>query len=247
MIIREVYSKTILSKSKVYDYVVNPYVGCEHACTYCYAHFMKRFTGHKEPWGEFVDVRVNAPELLERDLARARPGRVWLSGVCDAYQPLEEKYGLARKCLAILVRAGRPITVQTKSPLVLRDLDLLQGTANLEVGLSLATADDNIREIFEPGAPPIAARIAALDKLHRAGIRTYAMIAPLLPNADDLGILLRGKVDHVLIDRMNYHYADWVYKKHGLEAARSDIFFSSRSQKLASALEEAGIEYRVIF
>ena len=76
MIVREVYTKSILSRSKVFDYVVNPYIGCEHACTYCYARFMKRFTGHREPWGEFVDVKINAPDLLKREIDRTPPGRV---------------------------------------------------------------------------------------------------------------------------------------------------------------------------
>ena len=94
MIVNEIHSKTILSVSKIYDYVINPYTGCQHACTYCYARFMKRFTGHTEPWGEFVDVKVNAAELLEKEIKRKKRGRVWISGVCDPYQPLEEKLGL---------------------------------------------------------------------------------------------------------------------------------------------------------
>jgi DNA repair photolyase len=76
MIIREIYARTILSRSRVFDYVINPYTGCQHGCTYCYARFMKRFTGHKEPWGEFVDVKVNAPDLLQREIEKMPPGRV---------------------------------------------------------------------------------------------------------------------------------------------------------------------------
>ncbi|HQJ09734.1 MAG TPA: radical SAM protein, partial [Deltaproteobacteria bacterium] len=111
MIVREIQAKSILSKSKVHEYVVNPYVGCEHACTFCYARFMKRFTGHREPWGEFVDVKVNTPELLEKEIKRKRVGSVWVSGVCDPYQPLEERYRLTRECLKILVRNGWPVFV----------------------------------------------------------------------------------------------------------------------------------------
>jgi len=76
MIIREVQAKTILSISKIRDYVVNPYIGCEHACSYCYARFMKRFTGHKEPWGEFVDVKLNAAELLQKEILTKKMGEV---------------------------------------------------------------------------------------------------------------------------------------------------------------------------
>jgi DNA repair photolyase len=92
MKIREIKAKNILSKSQVYDYALNPYVGCQHACVYCYARFMKRFTGHKERWGEFVDVKINAPELLAFEVRKKKVGRVWISGVCDPYQPLEKSY-----------------------------------------------------------------------------------------------------------------------------------------------------------
>ena len=85
MIVKEIQSRSILTRSKIYDYVVNPYRGCQHACSYCYARFMKRFTGHLEPWGEFVDVKVNAPDLLRREIVRKERRRVWISGVCDPF------------------------------------------------------------------------------------------------------------------------------------------------------------------
>ena len=88
MIIREIFAKAVLSKSQIYDYAINPYVRCSHSCRYCYAAFMRRFTGHKEKWGEFVDVKINAPELLAREIKRKRMGRVWVSGVCDPYREL---------------------------------------------------------------------------------------------------------------------------------------------------------------
>src|SRR5512136_1153601 len=126
MVIREIISKSVLSKSKIYDYVVNPYTGCQHACSYCYARFMKRFTGHREPWGQFVDVKVNAPDLLRVEIVRKAVGRVWVSGVCDPYQPLEARYRLTRQCLEILSQNDWPVAVQTRSPLVLRDMDILK-------------------------------------------------------------------------------------------------------------------------
>ena len=247
MIIREKIARGILSRSQVYDYALNPYTGCGHRCVYCYAAFMKRFTGHRERWGEFVDVKINAPELLENEVARKRPGRVWVSGVCDPYQPLEKKYRLTRRCLEILIRARWPVRVQTRSPLVLRDLDLFNEAQDLEVGLTVTTADDSIRRLFEPRAPAIGERIRALGELHDAGVRTYAMIAPMLPGAEQLMELLAGKVDHVLIDRMNYDHANWVYRTHGLEHARSDAFSRHTARELASACEGLGIPCRVVF
>ena len=194
MVIREVLARSVLSESKVYDYTVNAYAGCAHSCSYCYARFMKRFTGHKEPWGEFVDVKINAPDLLAVEIRKKRPGTIWVSGVCDPYQPLEAKYELTKACIGIITGSGWPLVVQTRSPLVVRDLDILASSPEVEVGLSITTADDRVRRLFEPKAPPIAGRVEALQRLHAAGIRTFAMIAPLLPGAEELPGLLAGKV-----------------------------------------------------
>jgi DNA repair photolyase len=243
MIVKEIQAKTILSVSKVYDYVVNPFIGCQHACTYCYARFMKRFTRHKEPWGEFVDVKINAPELLRKEISKKKTGTVWMSGVCDPYQPQEEKYRLTRRCLEILEQNNWPVVVQTRSPLVLRDTGILKEAKNSEAGLTVTTADDGIRELFEPNAPPIKDRLDALDGLHRAGIRTYAMIAPMLPGAEYLADKLYGKVDYVIVDRMNYNHADWVYRKYGMQnKLTNEIFLSYRSR---SCLSVQGIWYRM--
>ncbi len=247
MIIREIYARSILSKSKVFDYVINPYIGCQHGCTYCYARFMKRFTGHKEPWGEFVDVKTNAPDLLQREIDKKPPGRVWVSGVCDPYQPLERTYELTRKCLEILVQHDWPITIQTRSALVLRDVKLFKGANKIEVGLTVTTGDNRVRQLFEPNAPSIEARIRALEGLHLAGIKTFAMIAPMLPKTEELVTMLGGKVDYVLIDRMNYHYGDWVYRKYKLEGTMSNDFFYRKGKELATAFEKKGIECRVLF
>ena len=106
--IKEVQAKSILNKSKVFHYCVNAYTGCQHDCQYCYARlFMRRYSGHKEAWGEFVDVKINAPEVLRKQLPRAKRGTVWISSVCDPYQPLEVRYRLTRQCLEDLaVREG---------------------------------------------------------------------------------------------------------------------------------------------
>ncbi len=247
MIVKEIEAKSILSKSQIYDYALNAYVGCQHGCVYCYAKFMKRFTGHREPWGAFVDVKINAAELLAREVKKKKKGRVWISGVCDAYQPLEKKYLLTRKCLEILVEQGWPITIQTKSPLVLRDIEILKRSTDVEVGFTITTSDEKVRRIFEPGAPPVAARVEALGILHKEGIATFVMIAPLLPHADGLVDMLKGKVDHVLIDRYNYHYADWAYKKYRMTWALDEDFFLEKGEELRAAFEKAGTPCRKLF
>ncbi len=247
MNVNEIQSKSILSASKVYDYVINPYVGCQHGCSYCYARYMKRFTGHKEPWGEFVDVKVNAPELLQKEIIRKKKAQVWISGVCDPYQPLEAKYELTRKCLQILAQNDWPVVIQTRSPLVLRDIDIIKQAKYFEVGFSVTTADDEIRKLFEPHAPSIMDRLNALSELHQSGIRTYAMIAPILPGAEYLVEKLEGIVDYIYVDRMNYNYADFIYKKYHLEDKRSDEYFDFVGQEIMYQCKQKGIECQVFF
>jgi DNA repair photolyase len=247
MKIREREAKSILSKSQIYDYALNAYVGCQHNCVYCYAKFMKRFTGHREPWGDFVDVKINAPELLANEVKKKKKGRVWISGVCDAYQPLERKYQLTRRCLELLVESGWSFTIQTKSPLVLRDIELLKKAADCEVGFTITTADEKVRKIFEPGAPPIVKRVEALATLHSEGVQTFVMIAPMLPGVEGLVDMLKRKVDHVLIDRLNYHYADRAFKEHGMEWAMEDEFFDQKGEELRAGFEAAGIPCQKLF
>jgi DNA repair photolyase len=247
MIVREVFAKSVLSKSQIYDYAINPYVGCSHSCRYCYAAFMRSFTGHKEKWGEFVDVKINVPELLAREIKRKRMGRVWVSGVCDPYQAIEKKYKLTGRCLEILLESQWPVTIQTKSSLVLRDINILEKFKNIEVGFSITTGDEKIRKLFEPGTSPIKERIHALDVLHSRGIQTFAMIAPILPCPERLIEELADKVDHVLIDRLNYFYANRIYMENNLEWAKEDPFFIQKAEELKEGFEKKGIPVQVFF
>ena len=242
--IKEISSKSILSSSKVYDYVVNPYVGCQHGCSYCYARFMKRFTGHKELWGDFVDVKINAVDLLNKEIERKKKGTVWVSGVCDPYQPLEAKYKLSRKCLDILMQKDWPVVIQTRSPLVLRDIDIFKESRKIEVGLSITTSNDEIRKVFEPNAPSIMERLRTIESLHQNGIETYVMIAPILPEAENLIRMLAGKVDYIIIDRMNYHHADMIYNKHGWREKNTGEYFNLIGSRIANDCAELGIDCR---
>lgn len=205
--VRETTAKSIMTRSQIpgVDYCINPYTGCTHACRYCYADFMKRFTGHTGRWGSFVDAKVNAPTLLEKDARRNKGGHVMISSVTDPYQPVEKKYRLTRRCLEVLAPHRFSVSILTKSPLVLRDVDLFKKFSDIEVGITITTDDDGMRMRFEPGAPPIQARINALKKLRAAGVCTYAFIGPLLPmNPEHLAKKIAPHVDSVLIDRMNY-------------------------------------------
>ena len=247
MKIQEISAKSVLSKSQVYDYTVNPYRGCSNACRYCYAAFMKRFTGHQEPWGEFVDVKINAPEVLAKEIRRKPVGRVWVSGVCDPYQPVEKRYRLTRKCLEILLRSDWPVTIQTKSPLVVRDLDILKTSEKVEVGFSITTAEEKIRRVFEPKASPISERINALKSLHTNGIMTFVMIAPILPGAEKLPRQLAGVVDFVLVDRLNYHYADRIYRENNMGWAIEDRFFAKTGDELKKGFERERVPVDIVF
>jgi DNA repair photolyase len=207
MVIKEKSGRSILSKSGIsgIDYCINPYAGCSHGCRYCYATFMKRFTGHREPWGSFVDVKMNAPALLQKQIGRVSRGNVLISSVTDPYQPIEARYRLTRQCLEVLLPHSFSVDILTKSPLVLRDLDLLGKFKKIEVGVTITTDDEEIRRVFEPHAPPVQARIQALRKLYEEGIKTYAFIGPLLPmNPERLAEEIRSSVHSVLIDRLNY-------------------------------------------
>ena len=212
MIIREIECKSILIKSGIegVDYAVNPYVGCSHGCVYCYAIFMKRFTGHKEEWGTFVDARVNAAEVLAKQMRWAKPGNIVFGTVTDAYQPLERKYQITRACLEVLTAYDFPVSILTKSDLVLRDLDILHRLRDVEVGFTIATLDEEVRRLFEPHSSPITARLAALSQLAEEGIRTWAFCGPLLPFLSDseeqidalFGELARAGVSYIIVDSM---------------------------------------------
>jgi DNA repair photolyase len=192
--IREITVKSVLQASKLpaSSHCLNPYVGCHHACAYCYARFMRRFTGHKEPWGRFVDVKKNTPDILARQLAHRIPsGSTLVGSVCDAYQPLERRYGITREAVRQLVAKKVTFSLLTKSDLVVRDIDLLQQAGSrCSVGISLAMLNDGYRRCFEPGAAAVSRRLKALKELHCEGIRTYLFIGPILPRVTDVGALV---------------------------------------------------------
>ncbi|HVF39331.1 MAG TPA: radical SAM protein [Gemmatimonadaceae bacterium] len=199
MEVKETTAKSILVASNLpdTDYVVNPYTGCVFGCAYCYASFMGRFVG--EPignWGNYLYVKVNAPEVLDKELAalpeQKRTSRVLLSSVTDAYQYAERKYLVTRRVLETFVRHDYPglISILTKSPLVTRDIDLLTQLRTKEVGMTITTTDDRTSRELEVRAPLASARLDTLRQLHAAGLPTYAFIGPLLPHFFDRPDLL---------------------------------------------------------
>ncbi len=244
-VIKEKLCKSILNKSGIADYCLNCYTGCENNCIYCYARFMREYTGHKEPWGEFVDVKVNAPLVLEKEIKRkpkgeilryaqdrpvlprtecsargegeATKGEVFVSSVCDPYQPLEEKYQLTRKCLKILIENEFPITILTKSSLVKRDFDILKGYPKVELGLTITTMDEILKEKIEPRSSSSEERISTLEEAAKLGIKTYCFLGPFLPFIGDreeslkrlFGAISPLKLAYIYVDRLNLRFGVW--------------------------------------
>lgn len=217
--LRETQARSILNKSGVpgIDYTINPYVGCQHACLYCYADFMGRFSGHREPWGSFVDAKINAPEVLARQLRRTQPGCVSLSTVTDPYQPIEARYRLTRRLLEQFAGTDFQVSVLTKSSLVVRDLDVLRQISQVEVGFSLTALDPAIACQFEPGASSPKERLKGMRDLSEAGISTWLFIAPALPYFADtdqtLGALFiaakQAGARSVLVDSFQFYPKPW--------------------------------------
>jgi DNA repair photolyase len=208
MEIKEIQVKSCLNESKITDYVINPYTGCQHGCAYCYATFIKRFQHIDSEWGKFVYVKKNCPKLLEKELASSNPGNIWLSSVTDCYMPLEEKYGLTRKILEILNNSPRkkdfPVEVLTKSSLVKRDFDLIK-LLDAELGISINTLDEKVSRILEPLASSPLERVRALKEAKEKGIQVYAFISPVMPEITDLEEIFRALsfCDYAYIELLN--------------------------------------------
>ncbi len=188
--VEPVQARSILARSRIpgAEFAINPYTGCGFGCSYCYAVFMCRFADRPaEDWGRFVHAKVNLPEVLRRELrsGRRRSADLFLSSVTDPYQPAEAHHRLTRAALQALVDSGHQGTVQvmTRSPLVLRDLDLLT-RLRADVGLSMAPLYDDLAAHLEPRSPPLDARLDALRRLGDAGVRTYVFAGPIFPHIE---------------------------------------------------------------
>jgi DNA repair photolyase len=177
--VREVRCSSVLHRMNfgpTSEYTVNLYRGCAHACTYCYA---PSLVHDERRWGDYVDAKVNAPAVLNRELRSAEKDVIFISSASDPYQPVEAKYKLTRKALGVIRKHDFPALILTRSPLVLRDLDILQRLSWARVGFSISSVSNHF---FEPGVPSIEKRIDALCKLRDAGIKTWVSMAPIVPS-----------------------------------------------------------------
>ncbi len=219
--VKEIDVKTVMTKSNlpVSDYSVNPYVGCTHACKYCYASFMKRFTNHPEPWGEFVDVKMWKPISEGK---RYCGKEMFLSSVTDPYIPQEAKYKRTRAVLEQLQGSGVSLSIATKSDLVLRDLDLIKTFPNARVSWSINTLDNTFQRSMDR-AVSIDRRIEAMRLFYEAGVQTTCFISPIFPGITDVEAIIRRTRDFcnlVWLENLNLRgdyrgrILDWVHEHH---------------------------------
>lgn len=230
-------------------YYLNPYAGCMIGCEFCYvaerADFSRALEGLPAlPWGHWVDVKENLPELLVEEVKLLPPGLVRLSPILtDPYQPLERRFRVTRRCLEVLLTAGFTPGILTRAARVTDDLELLGRFPRALVGLSIPTDDDRVRRLFEPGADPVEQRIEALERCRQAGLHTFAVIQPVLPmDAERLVGLLAPLVEAVRIDRLHArHQALHLYRRAGLESAASDAFFETTERRLREGFAARGV------
>ena len=247
-----VQTKSIMTKSNapLGGYSVNPYVGCPHACRYCYASFMKRFTGHTEDWGTFMDVKEWPAITNPRKYAGQK---VIVGTVTDGYNPLEEKFGKTRLLLEQLKDSGADILICTKSDLVLRDLDLLQEInqkSPLTVSWSVNTLDEDFKNDMD-AAVSIERRLAAMKQVYDAGIRTVCFISPVFPGITDIEAIFeraKDQCDLVWLENLNLRggfkktIMDYIEEKHPELKRLYDEIYNRHNRSYFEALEKQAEE-----
>lgn len=257
-LIRETAVKSVITKSNlpVCEYSVNPYVGCTHGCRYCYASFMKRFTGHQELWGNFLDVKM-WPEIRNPEKYAGR--ELFISSVTDPYLPQEEQYGRTHALLEQLKGSGARISISTKSDLILRDLDLIRTFPQARVSWSINTLDESFREDMG-NAVSIERRLAAMEIFHRAGIRTTCFVSPIFPGITDVKAIIRrvkGQCNLIWLENLNLRGSykaeimDYIREKHRkllplyLEIYRQGdrTYWETLDAELKAHAAEIGLDY----
>ena len=262
MNIKEIKVKDYLTKSNLpaSDYVINPYVGCTHACKYCYASFMKRFTGHKEEWGTFIDIKRCDKEI---DLKKLKGKTVFMSSVTDCYNQFEEKYQLTRKILEQLIKAKAKINISTKSKLVLRDIDLLKQIENITVSMSINTLNESFRKDMDK-ASTIQERLDTLKELHENGIYTILFISPIFPYITDYkkivelskeyideywfeNLNLRGEYKTKILAYMQEKYSDIIDKYTEIYIKGNKQYWIELSNEIEKYCKENNVKYKNYF
>ena len=258
-IIKAIEAKGIITKTDipVCDYAVNPYVGCTHGCKYCYASFMKRFTNHPEPWGDFLDVKY-WPEIKKPEKYAGK--ELFFGTVTDPYNPQEETYGRTRELLMQLQGSGALLSIQTKSDLVLRDMDIIKTFPDARVGFSINTLDETFRADMDK-AVSIERRLAAMKTLHDAGIRTTCFISPIFPGITDVEAIidrvngqcnliwlenlnLRGSYKAVIMEYIRGNYPELTGLYQDIYDHNSRLYWEALDDRLKEFALQNGLDYR---
>lgn len=225
--IKEIKVNTALSPSRLpgIDYALNPYRGCAHACVYCYAPAVIYW--EKGKWGELVEAKVNLPRILSKELRFKKKGVVGLGTVTDPYQPAEKKYEITRRCLELLLMHDFPVCIQTKSSLVLRDIDLLKKFSNIDVGITITALDDRVRGRMEPGASSVQERLRALSELGKNGVDAWVFLGPVMPYITDVEVLVEAiaevKLKYVLVDKLRLKEGVWESVQEFLQGFKPEL------------------------
>lgn len=259
-IIRDIDVQSVMTRSSlpVGGYSVNPYVGCPHACKYCYASFMKRFTGHAEPWGTFLDVKHWKPIA---DPHKYDGQRVVIGSVTDGYNPYEEHFQRTRRLLEQLRGTTAEIMICTKSDLVLRDLDLLREFPRMTVSWSVNTLDEAFRADMDR-AVSIERRLEAMRQVYEAGIRTVCFVSPIFPGITDAEAIidrvrdicdlvwlenlnLRGQFKPTIMSYIREKYPELVPLYEAIYNRKDMGYWQTLEARIASYAAANGLPYRV--
>lgn len=258
--IRSIDVRSVMTKSSlpVGGYSVNPYVGCPHACKYCYASFMKRFTGHTEPWGSFLDVKhwppIGNPHRYDGE-------RIVIGSVTDGYNPYEERFRRTRRLLEELQGSRAELMICTKSDLVLRDLDLLRTFPRVTVSWSVNTLDEAFRADMDQ-AVSIERRLTAMQRVYEAGIRTVCFVSPIFPGITDLRAIIervRNFTDLIWLENLNLRGAfkatilDYIADRHpdlvplydAIYHRKDTTYWRQLEAEIAAFAAANGLPYRI--
>ena len=238
------------------DYVINPYIGCPHACKYCYACFMKRFTGHTEEWGAFLDIKKCDKPI---NLKKLEGKSVFLSSVTDCYNKFEEKYRITRKILEQLSSVDCNLGISTKSNLILRDVDLLKQCKNLKVSMSINTLDEEFKNDMD-NASSIKDRLLTLKELHNQGIYTVLFMSPIFPHITDFKAIietshtyvdeywfenlnLRGSYKHKILDYISESYPQFYETYESIYLRGNKDYWANLAVDITEYCEKNNIKY----
>lgn len=262
MIINKIKTNDYLTKSNLpaSDYVINPYVGCPHGCKYCYASFMKRFTGHQEAWGDFIDIKRCDKKI---NLKKISGKSVFLSSVTDCYNEYEEKYAITRSILEQLVKSDCKLSISTKSKLILRDIDLLKQIKDVTVCMSVNTLDESFKDDMDK-ASSIKDRLDALKELHENRIYTVLFMSPIFPYitkwkeiieiskdyVDEFwfeNLNLRGSYKYSILNYIKEKYNDLFCKYIDIYENKNNYYWNDLSKKIEEYCVNNNIKYTNFF